>query len=63
MTMILRVSVEEPSPLEIVGSLAIIVLTGIGLLWVSARMFRAAMLIYGQRMSLSGLMAALREAG
>ena len=63
MTMILRVSVEEPSPLEIVGSLAIIVLTGIGLLWVSARMFRAAMLMYGQRMSLSGLMAALREAG
>ncbi len=63
MTMILRVSVEEPSPLEIIGSLAVIAITGIGLLWVSARIFRAALLMYGQRMTLPGLVAALREAG
>jgi len=61
--MMIRLAVDGASALESVASLAVIVLTGMGLLWVFARVFRASLLMYGQRMSLRRVIRALREAG
>jgi hypothetical protein len=49
--------------LELVASLAIMVVSGMGLLWVSARILRAGLLMYGQRMGLRSALAALTQAG
>jgi len=61
--MMIRLAVDGASSLESLASLAVIVLTGMALLWASARVFRAGLLMYGQRMSLRRMMRALREAG
>ena len=61
-TMMLRLGAGEPNPLEILGSLAVLVLTGLALLWVSARVFRAGLLMYGQRMGVRRILSTLREA-
>ena len=62
-TMMIRLGASDVPLWEVVGSLAVFLLTGVALLWISARVFRAGMLMYGQRMSLRGLFAALRQAG
>ncbi|MEE8442205.1 MAG: ABC transporter permease, partial [Dehalococcoidia bacterium] len=62
-TMMIRLAVGGSSVPEILLSLALIILTGVGLLWASARVFRAGLLMYGQRMSLRRVMTALRQAG
>ena len=62
LTMMLRISVADVSPLEIAGSLLVTVAGGLVLLWVSARIFRAGMLMYGQRMTLRTMFTALRQA-
>ena len=61
--MMIRLAVDGASTLESLASLAMIVLTGMALLWASARVFRAGLLMYGQRMSLRRVMRALRESG
>ncbi|MCK4411568.1 ABC transporter permease, partial [Candidatus Bipolaricaulota bacterium] len=61
--MMIRLAVDGASALESVASLAVIVLTGMALLWASARVFRASLLMYGQRLSLRRVIRALREAG
>lgn len=61
--MMIRLAVDGASRLESLASLAVIVLTGMALLWASARVFRASLLMYGQRMNLRRVIRALREAG
>jgi len=61
--MMIRLAVDGASTLESLASLAVIVLTGMALLWACARVFRAGLLMYGQRMSLRCVMRALRESG
>jgi ABC-2 type transport system permease protein len=61
--MMIRLAVDGASTLESLASLAVILLTGMGLLWAAARVFRAGLLMYGQRMSLRRMLRALREAG
>jgi ABC-2 type transport system permease protein len=61
--MMIRLAVDGASTLESLASLAVILLTGMGLLWGAARVFRAGLLMYGQRMSLRRMLRALREAG
>ncbi len=61
-TMILRMGASEISLVETVSSLAVTVLSGVLLLWGSARVFRAGLLMYGQRMSLGRVLRTLREA-
>jgi len=61
--MMIRLAVDGASTLESLASLAVIVLTGMALLWASARVFRASLLMYGQRMNLRRVIRALREAG
>ena len=62
-TMMVRLAASDVPFWEVVASLAVLLLTGVALLWMSARVFRAGMLMYGQRMSLRGVFAALRQAG
>ena len=62
-TMILRMAVTDVSLAEALASLAVTVLGGLVLLWASARVFRAGLLMYGQRMGLSSVLKALRQAG
>jgi ABC-2 type transport system permease protein len=62
-TMMLRIGAADIPPVEIIASLAVTLLGGIVLLWGSARVFRAGLLMYGQRMSLRHVLRALREAG
>ena len=47
---------------RILLGLLITAATGLFLLWLSARVFRAALLLYGQRMGLRSVWKALREA-
>jgi len=61
--MMIRLAVDGVSRLESLASLAVIVATGMALLWVSARVFRAGLLMYGQRPNLRRMIRALREAG
>ena len=61
-TMMVRLAASDVPLWEVVASLAVLLLTGVALLWISARVFRAGLLMYGQRMSLRGVFAALRQA-
>jgi len=61
--MMMRLAVDGVSRLESLASLAVIVATGMALLWISARVFRASLLMYGQRPNLRRMIRALREAG
>jgi ABC-type Na+ efflux pump permease subunit len=61
--MMMRLAADGSSIPESLLSLAVIVLTGVVLLWASARVFRAGLLMYGQRISLRRVMTALRQAG
>ncbi len=47
---------------EVVLGLLVTALAGVFLLWLSARVFRAGLLLYGQRMSLKSVWGALRQA-
>jgi ABC-2 type transport system permease protein len=62
-TMMFRLAVGGSSILETLASLTLMLVTGIVLLWVSARVFRAGILMYGQRMSLRTVMTVLRKSG
>ncbi len=59
---LIRLSVGNVSAVEVAASVAVIVISALALLWVSARVFRAGLLLYGQRMSLSNIWTALRQA-
>ena len=61
-TMMMRLAASDVPLSDVVASLAVLLLTGVALLWISARVFRAGLLMYGQRMSLRGVFAALRQA-
>jgi len=62
-TMMLRIGSGEVSNIEILASLAVTVLAGVVMLFVSARIFRAGLLLYGQRMTLGAVWRAVRQAG
>jgi len=62
-TMMLRMGAMNVPLIEIITSLLVTLLGGVVLLWGSARVFRAGLLMYGQRMSLRRVLRALREAG
>ena len=53
----------EVKPFETLGSLAVTLAAGVVMLFVSSRVFRAGLLLYGQRMTLRGVVRAVRQAG
>jgi len=59
----IRVAGGTDKMYEIVLGLAVTALAGMFLLWLSARIFRAGLLLYGQRMGLRAIWGALRQAG
>jgi ABC-2 type transport system permease protein len=59
-TILMRLSADGIAAWEVALSVLVILLASAGLLWVSARIFRAGLLLYGQRMSLKNVWAALR---
>ena len=62
-TMMLRIGSVDVSIAEVLASLAVTALAGVVMLFVSARIFRAGLLLYGQRMTLGALWRAVRQAG
>ncbi len=48
---------------EVAASLATVVASGVVLLWVSARVFRTGLLVYGQRKTVRSAWIALRAGG
>lgn len=60
-TMALRLGENSPSVPELLASLIVTVLGGIMLLWISARVFRAGILMYGQRVTIGSMFRALRQ--
>ena len=62
-TMMLRIGSGDVSNAEILASLMVTALAGAVMLFVSARIFRAGLLLYGQRMSFGALLRAVRQAG
>ena len=63
LTMMIRMGVSDVSAIEVVGSLLVVFASSLALLWVSARVFRAGLLMYGQRMGVRAVWRALRQAG
>ena len=63
MTMMLRIGLADVSNAEILASLAVTALAGVVMLFVSARVFRAGLLLYGQRMTIAAVWRAVRQAG
>lgn len=61
-TMMIRLGVTDVALWEIALSLGVTIASGLALLWLSARVFRAGILSYGQRMSLRRLWLAIRHA-
>ena len=62
-TMMIRLGDADVALVETLASLIVTVASGLLLLWGSARVFRAGLLMYGQRMSLGRVLTALRQAG
>ena len=62
-TMMQRIGSVDVSNAEILASLAVTALAGVVMLFVSARIFRAGLLLYGQRMTLGAVWRAVKQAG
>ncbi len=62
-TMILRIGSGDVSIVETLGSLVVTAAAAGAMLFISARIFRVGLLMYGQRMTLRGVWRALRQAG
>lgn len=62
-SMMLRLATSTVAPGEVALSLVLMVVTAALFLWLASRIFRAGLLLYGQRMSLRGAWAALRDGG
>jgi ABC-2 type transport system permease protein len=57
-----RLSAGEAGPVEIVGTMALMVVTIAVAVWVAARIYSAGVLMYGQRPGFRRMWKALREA-
>ena len=58
----MRIAGNTDRMYEVVQGLAVTALAGV-FLWLSARVFRAGLLLYGQRMSIRSVWGALRQSG
>lgn len=61
-TMMIRLGVTDVALWEVALSLGVTIVSGLALLWLAARVFRAGILTYGQRMTLRRLWLAVRHA-
>tara|TARA_B100002003_G_scaffold135371_1_gene125164 strand:- start:194 stop:784 length:591 start_codon:yes stop_codon:yes gene_type:complete len=63
LTMMLRLGATDIALWETLASLAVTIAGGAVLLWGAARVFRAGLLMYGQRMTVRRILTTLRQAG
>ena len=63
LTMMIRMGASDVPAVQVVASLLVVFASSLVLLWVSARVFRAGLLMYGQRMGVRAVWRALRQAG
>jgi ABC-2 type transport system permease protein len=59
--MVLRISVQMPSLLEILATVLLLVISTMAMMWIAGKIFRIAILSYGKRPSLSELIQWIRE--
>jgi ABC-2 type transport system permease protein len=57
-----RMSLTTVSPLELVASLALLLLTCLGAMWLAARIYRTGVLMYGKKPSLREVLHWVRVA-
>jgi ABC-2 type transport system permease protein len=62
MTMFTRVALGSPPAWEVLLSVALLVATIAGVLWVAAKVYRAGILLYGTRPGLGGMLRMVRSA-
>ncbi len=62
MVMPVRAAIVAVSPLEIAGSLAVLIVTGLGFVWVGGKIYRIGILATGKRPSLSEVVHWVRTA-
>ena len=60
-TMMIRLGVTDVALWEVTLSWGVTIVSGLALLWLAARIFRAGILTYGQRMTIRGLWLAMRR--
>jgi ABC-type Na+ efflux pump permease subunit len=60
--MIQRVGSSDVSGIETLASLGVTLAAGVVMLFMSSRVFRAGLLLYGQRMTLRNILRAIRQA-
>jgi len=59
--MVLRIPIQMPSVLEIILTMAVLAVSGIGGMWLAGKVFRTTMLLYGKRPSLRELVSLVRS--
>ena len=59
--MVLRIPIQMPSVLEIILTMAVLAVSGIGGMWLAGKVFRTTMLLYGKRPSLTELVSLVRS--
>lgn len=60
--MVLRIPIQMPATWEIVGTITLLAVSAIGMMWVAGKIFRTAILVYGKRPTLPELIRWLRVA-
>ncbi|HAL55094.1 MAG TPA: hypothetical protein DCP63_01115 [Bacteroidetes bacterium] len=58
--MVLRIPIQMPETWEILSTIALLIVSSVGMMWVAGKIFRTAILVYGKRPSLPELWRWLR---
>jgi len=60
--MVLRIPIQMPALWEIVGTIAVLIVSTIVMMWAAGKIFRTAILVYGKRPTIPELISWLRRA-
>ncbi len=60
--MVLRIPIQMPATWEILGTIVLLALSTVGMMWVAGKIFRTAILVYGKRPTIPELIRWLRAA-
>lgn len=60
--MVLRIPIQMPATWEILGTIALLAISAVGMMWAAGKIFRTAILVYGKRPTIPELVRWLRAA-
>ncbi len=60
--MVLRIPIQMPATWEILGTVAVLLVSSVAMMWVAGKIFRTAILVYGKRPTIPELISWLRRA-